>query len=83
MKAVKTFEEFLYESSNYNKDKIFWDSLDVKEQNLIYKDFGFGKINSKKDYEGLNSDFYSELSNYLEQINYNKSMLGKNPQRYI
>jgi hypothetical protein len=38
MKAVKTFEEFVNESSNYKKDEIFWDSLDVKEQNLIYKD---------------------------------------------
>lgn len=82
MKTIPTFEEFIYESDKYLKDKLFWNSLDTKEQNLIYKDFGFGKINSKKDYDGLNSDFYDELRTYLVSINYDKNEIGQNPVKY-
>lgn len=84
MKNIPTFDEFLIESSSgFERDKQFWNSLSAAEQSLIMKDFGFSKISTKKSYDGLNSDFYNELRNYLVSINYDKKSLGKNSQRYL
>jgi hypothetical protein len=87
MKNIQTFEEFVNESINesngFENDKKFWDSLTQEEQALIMKDFGYDAAPSKKSYDGLHTEFYKELRDYLIGIKYDKKSLGKNPQKYI
>jgi len=70
------------ESTGFENDKKFWNSLTHEEQVLIMKDFGYGAAPSKKSYDGLHTEFYEELRNYLISIKYDKKFLGKNPQKY-
>ena len=82
MKHIPTFEDFVNESSGFANDKNFWDSLSKDEQNLVMKDFGFTPNTSKKSYDSLHTDFYSELRHYLTGIKYDKNSVGKNPVKY-
>ncbi len=82
MKNLHTFEEFLNESTGFENDKKFWNSLTHEEQALIMKDFGYIADPSKKSYDGLHTEFYKELRDYLISIKYDKKSLGKNSQKY-
>jgi hypothetical protein len=80
MRPIKTYKDFLNESSGFENDKKFWDLLTKEEQALIMKDFGYDVAPSKKPYDSLHTEFYNELRDYLIGINYDKKHIGKNPQ---